>query len=82
VREAAVIAVPHPKWQERPVAVVVLKEEAKTSSADLREFLAGKFAKWQLPDGFIFVDQLPHTSTGKLLKAELRRRYQDWQWEL
>jgi fatty-acyl-CoA synthase len=81
VREAAVIAVPHPKWQERPVAVVVAKDGVEVSSEDLREFLAGKFAKWQLPDAFLFVDQLPHTSTGKLLKAELRRRYQDWQWE-
>ena len=81
VREAAVIAVPHPKWQERPVAVIVAREGAKTSSADLREFLAGKFARWQLPDAFIFVDQLPHTSTGKLLKAELRKRYQDWNWD-
>jgi fatty-acyl-CoA synthase len=81
VREAAVIAVPHPKWQERPVAVVVAKDGVTISSETLREFLAGKFAKWQLPDAFLFVDQLPHTSTGKLLKAELRRRYQDWQWE-
>ncbi|MFZ0418101.1 MAG: long-chain fatty acid--CoA ligase [Candidatus Sulfotelmatobacter sp.] len=81
VREAAVIAVPHPKWQERPVAVVVLREGAKTSSQDLREFLEGSFAKWQLPDACVFVEQLPHTSTGKLLKAELRRRYRDWQWE-
>jgi fatty-acyl-CoA synthase len=81
VREAAVIAVPHPKWQERPVAVVVARDGVTISSETLREFLAGKFAKWQLPDAFLFVDQLPHTSTGKLLKAELRERYQDWQWE-
>ena len=80
VREAAVIAVPHPKWQERPVAIVVAREGAKLSPEILREFLKDKFAKWQLPDGFVFVDALPHTSTGKLLKAELRRRYQDWQW--
>jgi fatty-acyl-CoA synthase len=46
----------------------------------LRAFLAERFAKWQLPDSFIFVDELPHTSTGKLLKVELRRRYQDWEW--
>ena len=81
VREAAVIAVPHPTWQERPVAVIVPREGSETSAENLREFLAGKFAKWQLPDAFIFVDQLPHTSTGKLLKAELRRRYRDWQWD-
>jgi fatty-acyl-CoA synthase len=81
VQEAAVIAVSHPKWLERPLAVVVPREGVETSPERLREFLAGKFAKWQLPDAFVFVDQLPHTSTGKLLKAELRRRYRDWQWE-
>lgn len=80
VREAAVIAVPHPQWQERPVAVIVAQDGAKLTAEDLRQFLSEKFAKWQLPDAFIFVDQLPHTSTGKLLKTELRRRYQDWQW--
>jgi fatty-acyl-CoA synthase len=81
VREAAVIAVPHPKWQERPVAVVVIREGSQTSTDALREFLSARFAKWQLPDAFIFVDELPHTSTGKLLKMELRRRYQNWDWE-
>jgi len=81
VREAAVIAVPHPKWQERPVAVIVARDGAKPSPEELRKFLSEKFAKWQLPDGFVFVDELPHTSTGKLLKTELRRRYQDWRWE-
>ena len=81
VREAAVIAVPHPKWQERPVAVVVPCDGAKLSAEVLREFLKDRFAKWQLPDAFVFVEELPHTSTGKLLKAELRRRYQDWQWK-
>jgi fatty-acyl-CoA synthase len=81
VREAAVIAVPHPKWQERPVAVIVARDGAKPSPEELRVFLAERFAKWQLPDGFVFVEELPHTSTGKLLKTELRLRYQDWRWE-
>ncbi len=81
VREAAVIAAPHPKWQERPIAVVVLREGVRPDASMLRDFLGGKFAKWQLPDAFIFVDELPHTSTGKLLKAELRKRYYDWKWE-
>lgn len=81
VREAAVIAVPHPKWQERPVAVIVARDGAKPGPEELRQFLAERFAKWQLPDGFVFVDELPHTSTGKLLKTELRKRYQDWRWE-
>jgi len=81
IREAAVIAVAHPKWQERPVAVIVTVDGATLSPQALRDFLSPKFAKWQLPDAFVFVDELPHTSTGKLLKAELRRRYQDWNWE-
>jgi acyl-CoA synthetase (AMP-forming)/AMP-acid ligase II len=80
VREAAVIAVPHPKWQERPIAVIVPRDEANLEPEKLREFLSHKFAKWQLPDAFIFVEELPHTSTGKLLKTELRRRYQAWEW--
>jgi fatty-acyl-CoA synthase len=80
VREAAVIAVPHPKWQERPIAVVTLREGASLAGDELREFLSEKFAKWQLPDSFVVVDELPHTSTGKLLKAELRRRYKSWNW--
>jgi fatty-acyl-CoA synthase len=81
VREAGVIAVPHAKWQERPLAVVVLHEGAKASPEELREFLGKKFAKWQLPDAVVFVDELPHSSTGKLLKAELRRKYAAWEWE-
>jgi fatty-acyl-CoA synthase len=78
VAEAAVIAVPDPKWQERPLAVVVLKRDSPATEDELRSFLACKFAKWQLPDHFIFVPELPHTSTGKLLKSELRRLYKDW----
>ncbi len=81
IREAAVIAVAHPKWQERPVAVIVADEGSRLSAPALREFLSPKFAKWQLPDAFVFVEELPHTSTGKLLKAELRRRFQNWKWE-
>ncbi len=81
IREAAVIAVAHPLWQERPVAVIVAHDGAPPSPEALRAFLSPKFAKWQLPDAFVFVEELPHTSTGKLLKAELRRRFQDWKWE-
>ena len=80
VREAAVVAVPHAKWVERPLAVVVVKEDAKVTSDELRCFLAEKFAKWQLPDDFIFVPELPHTSTGKLLKSQLRKQFKDWSW--
>ena len=80
VAEAAVIAVPHTKWQERPLALVVRKDGAVVSEAELRTFLNGTFAKWQLPDNFIFVSELPHTSTGKLLKSQLRQTYKEWDW--
>jgi len=81
VKEAAVIAVPHSKWQERPLACVVLKDRIQVSKEELREFLTSKFAKWQLPDDFVFVDELPHTSTGKLLKAKLRQRFNSFDWQ-
>lgn len=80
VKEAAVIAVPHPKWAERPLAVIVLKDGSQVSDAELRHFLSSSFARWQLPDAFVFVDELPHTSTGKLLKSKLRQDFQTWQW--
>jgi fatty-acyl-CoA synthase len=78
VAEAAVIAVPHPKWQERPLALVVPRDGASVSESDLWELLGTTFAKWQLPDAVVFVPRLPHTSTGKLLKSELRAAYGDW----
>ena len=81
VAEAAVIAVPHPTWQERPLAVVVLRDEGAVTPADLCGFLAGRFAKWQLPDAFVFVPEIPHTSTGKMLKAKLRDQFKNWKWE-
>lgn len=81
VKEAAVIAVPHPKWQERPLAVIVRKEGSRIGDAELRVFLEKSFARWQLPDGFVFVNELPHTSTGKLLKSKLRQEFKDWAWE-
>jgi fatty-acyl-CoA synthase len=77
VMEAAVVAVPHPKWAERPLALVVLKQGKRVTCDELRCFLAEKFAKWQLPDDFVFVAELPHTSTGKLLKSQLRERYKN-----
>ena len=81
VREAAVIAVPHPKWQERPLAVVVLKDGVQVEPQELRAFLATKFAKWQLPDAFAFTNEIPRTSVGKFLKLRLREQYANWKWE-
>jgi len=80
VKEAAVIAVPHPKWAERPLAVIVLKDGSHVSDSELRDFLSRSFARWQLPDAFVFVEELPHTSTGKLLKSKLRQDFRAWQW--
>jgi fatty-acyl-CoA synthase len=81
VKEAAVIGLPHPKWQERPLAVVVLNEGAEVHAAELREFLAAKFAKWQLPDGFVFASEIPRTSVGKFRKTALREQFANWKWE-
>jgi fatty-acyl-CoA synthase len=78
VAEAAVVGVPHPKWQERPIAVVVLKGGRHATQEELRSFLAKDFAKWQLPDSVVFCNELPHTSTGKLLKSKLRETYKDF----
>ncbi|MGH6954465.1 MAG: long-chain fatty acid--CoA ligase [Alphaproteobacteria bacterium] len=75
VAEAAVIAVPHPKWDERPLAVVALRPGARASAEELRAHLAGQFAKWWLPDSFEFVDEIPKTSVGKFQKSALRERY-------
>lgn len=68
VLEAAVIGVPHPKWQERPVALVVTKDGAEIPLAEIHELLDGKFAKWQLPDTILYLDAL-RTSVGKLDKV-------------
>lgn len=81
VREAAVIGVPHPKWQERPLALIVRREGYAPSPEELRAFLLQKFAKWQLPDAFVCVEAIPKTSVGKFLKTKMRADYKDWKWE-
>jgi fatty-acyl-CoA synthase len=75
VAEAAVIAVPDPKWDERPLAVCVLREGAAATPDELREFLAPNFAKWWLPDGFEFVQEIPKTAVGKFRKTALREQF-------
>ena len=80
VREAAVIGVPHEKWSERPLAVIVLKDGAACTPEDLRGFLAPKFPKFWLPDAFVFVDAIPRTSAGKFKKTELRERFASYAW--
>jgi fatty-acyl-CoA synthase len=81
VKEACVVGVPHPKWVERPIAAVVLKEDATATTQELREHLAKSFAKWQLPDAFVFVEAIPRTSVGKFKKMALREKFANWKWE-
>jgi fatty-acyl-CoA synthase len=79
VAEAAVIGVPHPKWQERPLAAVVLKDGETATREELLEFLAPRVAKWWLPDDVVFIDEVPKTSVGKFSKKDLRTRFADYQ---
>ena len=78
VFEAAVVGVAHPKWDERPLLVVVRKEGSDVTRDELIAFYEGKVAKWWIPDDVAFVDELPHTATGKLLKMDLRDRFADY----
>jgi acyl-CoA synthetase (AMP-forming)/AMP-acid ligase II len=78
VAEAAVIGVAHPKWQERPLLVVVKKPGQEVTRDHLLGFLEGKVARWWMPDDVAFVDELPHTATGKLLKTKLREMFRDY----
>jgi 3-(methylthio)propionyl---CoA ligase len=78
VAEAAVIGIRHPKWDERPLLIVVKKKEAQVTREELLQFFDGKVAKWWLPDDVVFVDQLPHTATGKLLKTKLREEFKEY----
>jgi fatty-acyl-CoA synthase len=75
VIEASVIGVPDDRWDERPLACVVLRPGSETSIDDLREFLAGRVAKWWLPERWAFVEEIPKTSVGKFDKKVLRARY-------
>jgi acyl-CoA synthetase (AMP-forming)/AMP-acid ligase II len=79
VQEAAAIGVYHPKWDERPMLLVVKKPDVALSEEDVVAYLSSKVAKWWLPDEVHFVDDLPHTGTGKIQKAELRKAYKGYQ---
>jgi len=78
VAEAAVIGVAHPKWLERPLLIVVRRAGYDVTREDLLGYLAGRVAKWWLPDDVVFVDELPHTATGKLLKTRLRETFSNY----
>ena len=75
VASCAVVAVPHPKWDERPLLVVVPVEGKRPEKAALMELLSEHFAKWQLPDDVVYTDALPLTATGKVSKLTLRKAY-------
>jgi fatty-acyl-CoA synthase len=77
VAEAAVIAIPDERWGERPLAVVVLREDGQAEADDLRRHLGGQYANWQIPDRFEFIDQIPRTATGKFKKTALREMFVD-----
>jgi fatty-acyl-CoA synthase len=78
VAEAAVIGVPHEKWQERPLACVVLKPDAALTRDELLEWLEPRVAKWWLPDDVAFVDEIPKTSVGKFSKKDLRGKFEGY----
>ena len=77
VAEAAVIGVVHPKWDERPLLIIVLVEGSSVSGDDILGYMKGKIAKWWMPDEVVFVDEIPHTATGKILKTVLREQFKD-----
>ncbi len=78
VAEAAVIGIRHPKWDERPLLVVVMKKGETASKKDILDFLQGKVVKWWMPDDVAFVDEIPHTATGKIQKMTLRDMFKDY----
>jgi len=78
VAEAAAIGIPHPKWDERPLLVCVKLEGSDVCAAEIREHLTANVAKWWLPDAIEFVEELPHTATGKLSKKTLRDQFKDY----
>ncbi|MDR2871950.1 MAG: hypothetical protein LBV45_05410 [Xanthomonadaceae bacterium] len=72
------MGIKHPKWDERPIVIVVLQSEATLTREELLEFYQGKVAKWQIPDDVLFVDAIPQDATGKILKMKLREMLKDY----
>ena len=77
VAEAAVVGIPDEKWDERPLVAVVLKEGQSVTPEELRDYLSDKVAKWQLPENWTFVDEVPKTSVGKFDKKRIRASYSE-----
>lgn len=78
VAEAAVIGIAHPKWDERPLLIVVAKEGEAPTKDEILRYMEGKIAKWWMPDDVAFVDEIPHTATGKIQKLTLREQFKDY----
>jgi len=78
VAEASAVGVRHEKWAERPLLLIVRKPDAQLTTDDVLSYLTEKVAKWWLPDEVKFVNELPHTATGKILKRALREEYKDY----
>jgi fatty-acyl-CoA synthase len=78
VAEAAVIGIAHPKWDERPLLIIIPKKDKKPSKDDILKFMQGKIAKWWMPDDVVFVSEIPHTATGKIQKTTLRDQFRDY----
>ena len=78
VAEAAVIGIAHPKWDERPLLVIITKPDRAPTKDEILAFMSGKIAKWWMPDDVVFVDTIPHTATGKILKTALREQFRDY----
>jgi len=79
VAEAAVIGIPHPKWAERPLLIVIKTPGSDVEATEILQFLEGKVAKWWIPENVAFVDEIPHTATGKISKKDLRVQFADYQ---
>ena len=77
IAEAAVIGIAHPKWDERPLLICVKAEGTEVTAESVLDIFDGKVADWWIPNEVAFVDELPHTATGKLLKTELRKQFSD-----
>jgi fatty-acyl-CoA synthase len=78
VAEAAVIGIRHPKWDERPLLIVVLKKDQTAGKDEILGFMRGKTANWWLPDDVVFADEIPHTATGKIQKITLREQFKGY----
>jgi fatty-acyl-CoA synthase len=80
VAEAAVIGLPHPKWGERPLLIVVPEQDAGLNRETVLKYLQGRIAGWWMPDDVVFVDQIPHSATGKIQKVEIRKQFAGYRW--